>query len=114
MMFRFEGIGMSERNRKQVIGNCGDCKVAVREGDRGYAYEDGPVFCETHAPTMAVRKSDFGELLAIAESEQAGTTDDFGRELWAEDIADYQKIIAACDAHVAGGGAWTDRAAYEL
>lgn len=46
----------------EILGKCETCRLAIFEGDKGYAFLDGePLLCENHAPT-------YGEIVQQIEA----------------------------------------------
>lgn len=54
------------------LGNCEICETPLFSGDKGFRYEDGPMFCAADAPT-------FGELL---ENLKTYPADEWDEESW--------------------------------
>lgn len=66
-----KSIADLEQTREQLIeddageaiaGKCDQCDVVVFVGDRAFSYEDGPMFCEAHAPTWKERRDELDDL----------------------------------------------------
>lgn len=85
-----------EQHGTLVRGRCDSCRKALFFGDQGYAFDDGPEFCEEHAPTYGEHKAGWEE-----QTEP-------------DDVERRAKAIATVDAHIANGGSLNDRYTHEL
>lgn len=45
-----------------IVGKCDQCGRALFVGDRAFSYDDGPMFCEQHAPTWTERREELDDL----------------------------------------------------
>lgn len=84
-----------EEHDAEIAGVCEGCSLLLFSGDRGYSYEDGPICCAECAPTWADAE----------ENWKSQAEDD------PERAAEFAASLAA---HLAAGGAKTDRLDYEL
>jgi hypothetical protein len=78
------------------VGNCETCGRLLLDGDMGYSFDDGPIFCAEHAPQWRDVKA------MIADPD-----------FW-EEQEDRDRAQAALDAHMAAGGSMDDKVTYEL
>lgn len=51
-------------NGREVLDICEACSKPLFEGDMAFSYDDGPTFCEEHAPTWSDLKSMQDEAIA--------------------------------------------------
>jgi hypothetical protein len=52
---------------REVWFICESCERPLYEGDSAFVYEDGPAFCEAHAPTWADLKNEQDEAIAAGD-----------------------------------------------
>jgi hypothetical protein len=69
-----------DSDAREVIYECESCSRKLYEGDMHYAYDDGPVFCEEHAPTWNDLKSMQDEAKAGGYFEHAFNDPDHARD----------------------------------
>lgn len=95
---------------EEIAGECGACEMPIFCGEQGYnGYEDGPMFCATHAPSWGDLKSGWDEQTQVAGFwDGEATEDDDG------DCRRAHLFQQSYDAHIAGGGSPDDKVLYTL
>jgi hypothetical protein len=79
------------------LEKCESCGAYILEDDKAYRYEDGPAFCEEHAPTWKETKAQIEARIAdLAENPSMADSDET-REILAQTLRLCEERIAAGD-----------------
>ena len=81
-----------EVDDREEVGTCEHCEKQLYEGDKGFWYDDGPMFCETCSPTWNELK---------AEQDEGIRAGDF--KDWFEEPEDADVARESVLAHIAAG-----------